>query len=352
MQEAEALARRLGEVAETSHVADNDAGRWSVRGRSPRLLCAPATPEAAAQALGFCAEAGAAVVPWGGGSQQRLGAAPRAVDVVLTTRVLANLVEYEPANLTATVEAGMRLADLQKVLGERGQWLPYDPPVAIEATVGGLLATNPSGPWRLRVGGLRDLVIGTRVATPLGAVAKAGGRVVKNVTGYDVNKLYIGALGTLGLIVEVTFKVSPRPATEATWWGQFASASEAAKVVGRLLRSPLQPSAVLVGNARAAQLCGLDVPAGRWALLARASGFAPAVARHLAEFDAAAGGAERSAQLSEEHQLGAVGGSGRLGGRTALGSRLSHLPPGATAGGHRRRRRQGSRPGRGAARLG
>ncbi|MHB1132556.1 MAG: FAD-binding oxidoreductase [Chloroflexota bacterium] len=299
-QDLERLAEQLSGVAETTRLDEATAAPWTVRGARPRLLCAPASAEAATRALALCAEAGAQVIPWGGGSQQRLGAPPRGADVVLVTRALAALVEYEPANLTATVQAGMRLAELQRLLGERGQRLPYDPPVAETATIGGLLATNPSGPLRLRVGGLRDLVIGTRVATPRGTLAKAGGRVVKNVTGYDVNKLYIGALGTLGLLVEVTLKVAPRPATEATWLGIFDSADAATAVAGQVLRSVLQPSALELLNARAAALCGLAVPEGRWALLARASGFRPAVERHLREFSAAAQDAERQEELPAE----------------------------------------------------
>ena len=133
----------------------------------------------------------------GGGTQLDLGMPPARVGPVVETTGLNRIVEYEPADLTVTVEAGMRFAELQRILGEQGQFLALDPPLEDEATIGGAIATNASGPLRFAFGTARDLVIGTRVANPDGSVTHAGGRVVKNVAGYDLNKLYIGSLGTL-----------------------------------------------------------------------------------------------------------------------------------------------------------
>lgn len=304
MLSADAVGRLAGQLAGAAEVQVPDeqaTAAWAVRGRRPSLICVPAAPEAVAAALALCDQTGAAVLPWGGGSQQRLGEPPSAYDVALVVRGLDQLVEFEPANLTATVQAGVRLADLQAALSAKGQWLPYDPPVSPAATIGGLLATNPSGPYRLKVGGLRDLLIGTVVATPFGSLAKAGGRVVKNVTGYDLNKLYVGSLGTLGVVVEATFKTSPRPETEGSWYAVFASAAQAGAAVGELLRTSLTPSGLEVLNDRVAAAADLPVPAGRWALLGRASGFRPAVDRHLAEFAKAArrAGAAGAEQLDE-----------------------------------------------------
>jgi glycolate oxidase FAD binding subunit len=292
------LAEQLAGVAEVQREGERIA-TCAVRGLRPSLVCVPASPENLAAALAICDRADAKVVPWGGGSQQRLGMPPRAYDVALVVRALDQLVEFEPANLTATVQAGTRLADLQTALSAKGQWLPYDPPVSAVATIGGLLATNPSGPHRLKVGGLRDLLLGTVVATPFGSLAKAGGRVVKNVTGYDLDKLYVGSLGTLGIVVEATFKTSPRPASEATWYAVFASAAAAGQAVGALRRTSLAPSGLEVLNDRAATAVGLPVPARHWALLGRASGFQPAVKRHLDEFARAA----RAAGAIGEEQL-------------------------------------------------
>ncbi len=291
----------LGKEGEVESLEGAEALRWGVHGVLPRLLCTPRTPEALASALLRCDERKAAVIPWGGGTQQRLGAAPQEADVVLVTRGVNRLVEYEPGDLTVTAEAGMRLSELQKILAENGQWLPLDPMVNGDATLGGLVATNASGPRRMKDGGLRDLVIGTRVAGVDGNVTRAGGRVVKNVTGYDLNKAHIGALGTLGVVVEVTFKVAPRPETERSWLGSFPTAELAGRAITELLRRPVTPTALDLLNEDAAQRMGISVQPGRWLLLARASGFRQAVARHLSEFDRAArvAGAVEVDSLSE-----------------------------------------------------
>jgi len=163
-----------------------------------------------------------------------LGNVPRAVDVVVCTTELNRVLEYEPADLVVTVEAGMRVGELQRVLGERGQCLPLDPPLPEQATIGGVIATNASGPLRLRHGTVRDMLIGIKVVNADGAITKGGGKVVKNVTGYDMGKLYTGSLGTLGIIVEASFKLAPLPAREVTVLAGFkdlAPAYEAARAI-------------------------------------------------------------------------------------------------------------------------
>ncbi|HWO72440.1 MAG TPA: FAD-binding oxidoreductase, partial [Dehalococcoidia bacterium] len=193
-------------------VEDPPAQSRAIDGVAPALQVRARTPAETAAALRLAAEHDAAVVPWGGGTQMGLGMPPERYDLALDLTGLNRVVEYEPADLTVTVEAGIRLADLQQALAERRQWLPLDPPLPLEATIGGILATNASGPARYRHGTARDLVIGMTVALPNGELVKSGGRVVKNVAGYDMAKLHIGALGTLGMIVQVTFKVAPLPA--------------------------------------------------------------------------------------------------------------------------------------------
>lgn len=283
-----ALEAKLSKAGETTSPRGGEADRWAVRGVVPRLVCKPSTPEAMAAALASCDKASAAVIPWGGGTQQRLGMPPRHADVVLLTNRLNRILEYEPADLTVTVEAGLPLATLQEELGKNGQWLPIDPPVSEAATIGGLVATNVNGPRRIKNGGLRDVVIGTRTANVDGTVTKAGGHVVKNVTGYDLNKAHIGALGTLGILVEVSLKISPRPALERSWFGVFPTAGAASSAMAALLRLPSSPSAVDILNHRAARAAGLSVTPGQWVLLACASGFEQTVDRYLAEFEAAA----------------------------------------------------------------
>ena len=160
--------------------------------------------------------AGRPLVPWGAGTRQHLGGPPPEGAAILPTAALGSIREHSPPDLTATVEAGETLGALQAALAEHGQWLPWDTPRAAEATIGGLLATAASGPLRLGYGTPRDWTLGMRAALGDGRLVKSGGRVVKNVAGYDLHKLHIGALGTLGVIVEITFKVFPLPEHSAT----------------------------------------------------------------------------------------------------------------------------------------
>ena len=208
---AEALRSRLPADA----LSFDPDPRYAVDGLRPAFVAAPATPEDVGATLAAANDAGAAVIPFGGGTQMHLGMPPERYDLALDLRRLDRVIEYEPADLTVTVEAGVRLAELQRVLAQHGQWLPLDPPLPAAATIGGVLATNASGPARHRYGTARDLLIGIRVATAAGELVKAGGRVVKNVAGYDMGKLHIGALGTLGVIVQASFKVAPLPAQTA-----------------------------------------------------------------------------------------------------------------------------------------
>src|SRR2546422_1205540 len=151
------------------------------------------------------------------------------------------MVNYNPTDMTEKVEAGMTGGRLQGALAENGQWLPIDPPLPEKVTVGGIIAANLSGPTRLSQGTIRDFLIGLKVVQANGTVIKGGGRVVKNVAGYDLPKLYCGSFGTLGVIVEATFKVRPRPEAQTVISLPFSSAEQAMALVLRLLGSELQP---------------------------------------------------------------------------------------------------------------
>ena len=179
-------------------------------------IIVPADAQAAADALATAADLGRAVTPVGGGTALNLGNRPERVDCVLSTERLAGIIDYEPTDLVLSVGAGARFGDVQAVLAEHGQRLPLDPPGGSDATIGGLIATGRWGPLRYSAGTLRDLLIGIAVAHPSGTVSKAGGMVVKNVSGYDMPRLYLGSLGTLGVVVSANFKVLPRPRAEAT----------------------------------------------------------------------------------------------------------------------------------------
>jgi glycolate oxidase FAD binding subunit len=178
------------------------------------------------------------------------------VDVVLCLGRLNQVLDHEPGDMTSTVQAGMVLSEYQGRLKSHGQFLALDPPHDTRTTIGGILAANVSGPRRIRYGGARDLLIGVRVAHADGRVTKGGAKVVKNVTGYDMNKLYVGSLGTLGVIVEATFRLYPIPPTEQTWVAPLPTVPAAREAVAKLLDSPLVPSAVELLNATAAEEVG------------------------------------------------------------------------------------------------
>jgi glycolate oxidase FAD binding subunit len=268
-------------------LADDERADYVVDGVSPSGICWPETYEQAARALAVADRLGLAVSPRGSGTKLGLGNRPRRCDLIVSTERLDRVVEYAPANLTVIAQAGVKLASLQDSLAPANQHLPLDPPWATSATVGGIVASNASGPRRLGYGTARDLVIGTRVATTGGMVTRAGGRVVKNVAGYDLNKLYIGSLGTLALVLEVGFKIAPRPVTQTTVIGCFPQLKQIAEVTRLLLRSPLMPVAFDVFNQPAVtELDLIGLPSIGDGYLLAVLGAAPgsAVDRQTAEF--------------------------------------------------------------------
>lgn len=183
----------------------------------------PANQTELAAVLAEANESGLGVIPTGGGTKSAWGNPPRHADIVLSTSHLNQVIEHAWADLTVSVEAGCTIGKLQNVLSLRGQRLAADPVLPEQATVGGVLSTNDTGALRLSFGGLRDLVIGITLALPNGTLAVSGGKVVKNVAGYDLPKLVIGALGTLGVITQAVFRVHPLPRHAKTLTFPFAN---------------------------------------------------------------------------------------------------------------------------------
>lgn len=182
-------------------------------GRNPAYVISPSSEEEFQEAVLWAQSAGCALVPFGGGTQIAQGNSLRAETwAALSTSGWEGVVEYSPEDLVITVRAGTPLEDIQRVLQEHGQMLPFDPPFAAKATIGGVTATNSQGLWRPTYGLPRDRLLGLRFVTGDGRRAKAGGKVVKNVAGYDVCKLLAGSWGSLGVITEVTYKTHPLPA--------------------------------------------------------------------------------------------------------------------------------------------
>jgi glycolate oxidase FAD binding subunit len=183
----------------------------AVAGVQPKLVISPGTESELAEVLRLSKEAGLAVIPRGGATKLAWGNPPSRADLILSTARLSRVLEHAWADLTVTVEAGCAIQTLQETLAQHGQRLALDPLWPEKATVGGILSTNDSGALRLRFGALRDLIIGVTIALPDGTLASSGGKVVKNVAGYDLPKLVTGAFGTLGVITRAVFRLHPLP---------------------------------------------------------------------------------------------------------------------------------------------
>ncbi|UCH86540.1 MAG: FAD-binding oxidoreductase [Dehalococcoidia bacterium] len=262
-----------------------EAVSYAVDGVIPQVVAMPETIEEVAEVMRLASREDAAVIPWGGGTTMRLGNIPRRYDIALSLSHLNQVVEYEPSDLTATVQAGKTLADFQRHLAEHSQSLALDPPSAQEATIGGILAVNASGPSRHAYGTARDLILGMRAVQADGRIIKAGGRVVKNVAGYDLGRLFIGSLGSLGIIVEASFRLAPVPRAERTAIVSLPSAREAWRFAAQTANLGLR--AVELLNAEAVrQATTPSAPAkDGYALVLAAAGEPAALERSLKEID-------------------------------------------------------------------
>lgn len=237
------LKQIIGEsgILQKEQISDSD---YTFDGITPTIVVLPASVKEVQAVLHYASDHDLTVIPSGAGTKLGIGNLPEKCDIVLALTRLNNVIEYEPADLTVTVEAGIRLADLQTELSKNRQFLPINPPYANRCTIGGIVSTNSSGPLRLRYGTARNQVLGLRVVHASGTVVKSGGKVVKNVAGYDLNKLYIGAYGTLGIISEVTLKLAPLPIRQAIIAAQFQSVQDAVKTGLNVVSSQTLPTFV------------------------------------------------------------------------------------------------------------
>ncbi len=216
----------------------------SIAGVQPQVVVEPANEQEVAAVLTFANREGLKVSVRGGGTHLNMGTPPTACDIVLSTSRLNQIIEHEPHDMTVTVQSGLRISDLQTHLHTARQWLALDPVLEPAATIGGLISTNVSGPRRLRFGGVRDQLIGMRVVLPDGTIAKGGGKVVKNVAGYDLPKLYVGALGTLGVIVSASFRLYPLRASSQTVLLSASNPEPLCELGVRVIGSILEPTAL------------------------------------------------------------------------------------------------------------
>ena len=244
-------------------------------------MITPQTPEELADVLRRWALHERAMALVGAGSKRLMAGPVEAADECVSTAAMNHVLEYEPQDLTISVEAGLPWRELKRTVAENRQMVPLDPPFSDRATVGGVVASNSSGPRRLLYGTARDMVIGMRFATLEGKLVESGGMVVKNVAGLDMAKLMIGSFGTLAAVAVVNFKLTPAPEVERSFLLPFDSPESAVSARNRVLNGPLQPAAVDVLNPGAGATLGNRA----WLLAVRAAGNPAAIDR--AEHDLA-----------------------------------------------------------------
>ncbi|MEW6128546.1 MAG: FAD-binding oxidoreductase [Acidobacteriota bacterium] len=243
IQDHKILARLLESVVGTNNLLENQA--LHIDSITPPLIVKPAETEQVAECLNICAKQGAAVIPAGAMSWLECGNPLRRGEVILSLQNLSRVIDYSPADLTVTVEAGISLQTLNAIAKTERQWLPFDPPGSVDSTLGAIAACASSGALRFGFGTPRDYVIGLRLAHIDGTESKCGGRVVKNVAGYDLNKLYVGSFGTLAVITELNFKLRPLPEQMATLMIAAKNPARLADIAKAILNSThLQPASI------------------------------------------------------------------------------------------------------------
>jgi len=225
--------------------------KYIVDGKVPKAVAFPESLQEIGEALRLAAEKNFSVVPMGGGTKIAFGNPLLRADTVLNLSRMDRILETDLDNLTLTVQAGVKLITVQESLARNRHFIPLDPPFPA-ATIGGVLATNSSGPKRFLYGSSRDITLGVKVVLPGGEIVKAGGKTVKNVSGYDMTKLYIGSLGTLGIIGEATLRLLPIPEKEAILIFTCKDVPQAWSIASEILYSDLLPSSLLLFNKRAA----------------------------------------------------------------------------------------------------
>jgi len=270
-----------------------------IDGVAPASVVRPADVEELGCLMANAHRDKAAVAPWGGGTRTALGNPPKRLDRVVDLSLLDGVVEHSPGDLTATVQAGIPVSRLQDTLREHGQFLAVDPPLPHRATIGGVLAVGASGPLKWQYGSPRDLVMGMKVVAADGTATKSGGKVVKNVSGYDMARLHIGGLGTLGIIAEVSFKLTPLPLSQATVMARYDTGGRCLEAALDVFRGDVVPLAITTFDPRAAALMGVEGDGHTLAL--RLGGRLLTLERQVAECSAHCreGGASRVDVLGE-----------------------------------------------------
>jgi len=277
-----------GIVGEPNVIRDPDQLKaYAVDGLAPKAVVNPGSVEEVSRLLAYANSEKLAVVPRGNGTKMAAGGIPRKLDLVLSMLRINRITEHDIPNLSLSVEAGITLSEVQKKLAGtgRGSFLPLDPPYSEQATIGGIIATNSSGPRRYLYSTARDLLLGLKAVSPNGDVVAFGGKTVKNVSGYDMTKLMIGSWGALGVITEITTKLLPLPEASATLLASFGDLAKAGSLTRKILHSVLLPSAMELMDGKAAGQLGEKA---KYLVAFSLEGVGEAVDRQVAEIEEAA----------------------------------------------------------------
>ena len=320
MAELKQILNELGGIAGQDRLKTDPAvtAEYAVDGVVPKAVVFPKDTKMVAAVVQCAYRANLAIAPWGGGTKMAMGNPPKRLDLVVCMARMNHMLDVDTANLTITVEAGVKFRDVQARLATEedrcylpledlkteageficsdrshsGCFLPLDPPFSERATIGGIVATNSSGPRRLLYGLPRDLLLGVRFVTPKGEIIGAGGKTVKNVSGYDISKLMIGSLGSLGILCEMTLRLLPLPEKMESVVFAFDSFSDASAFAGAVLATKLLPAALEVANGAVLETMDFKVPSdftdGPYVAMVALEAFDEAVTRMRKELQAMA----------------------------------------------------------------
>ncbi len=310
--------------------------KYSVDDLTPRAVVFPANTKEVSEVMRCAHKNDISMVVWGSGTKMGMGNPPKNLDLVLCTKRMNHMLDVDVANLTITVEAGVKFRDIQARLGTQedrcylpiedleteadeficsdrshsGCFLPIDPLYAEKATIGGIIAANSTGPRRLLYNLPRDQILGVRFVTPQGDIIGSGGKTVKNVSGYDISKLMLGSFGSLGVITEITLRLLPLPEKMETVAISFGSFADAAACAEKIFETTLLPAAVEVMNDTACEALGMqDVPKvakGGCLLAAAFEAFTPAVERmkkEILEMGKAIGSDDDAVFSEDDHRV-------------------------------------------------
>ena len=290
MPKTDGLFIRLREMIGEAHVIQDpdQLKAYAIDGKKPKVVVTPATIDEVSRVVAYASQEHRAIVPRGNGSKMKMGGIPKKMDIVLSTRRLNRITDRDCENLTLSAESGLTLGEVQQGLAKvgKGYFLPLDPPFTDQATLGGIVATNSSGPKRLLYGSARDMMIGAKAVFPNGDIVVSGGKTVKNVSGYDMCKLLIGSYGTLGILCEMTFKLLPLPEKEATLGLSFAALEDADDFVRELRGGQLIPSSIEILNGLAVQKMKSSIsmpPNGNYLVAVGLEGVAESIDRQVSE---------------------------------------------------------------------